>query len=557
MNLGFIKVTYEAISDAIRAEEVLQELSKHDAIACDFETAIKFSPEDLTKLRQIVEDKDTDYVERKQAIAALSATPLDHPAYSVITHCSMAVNDHEGFTFNLDNDDIIRVVLGFLVTSDVKQIWFNASYDFLHLYFHTGKMPKNYEDAQIYVKTVFNHVEPQKAKASLKELAGSSYGPWGLSSDYFNLSNRYDPTLLLYAATDACATMWVWERILEGVNDAGVHDMSTADHYSPWDLLPAENPKTVQSTDSEFYHKVAKHFVRDTVRLMSNGVPICLDEVRNLEETLIDILNDVGNSIASNPLVISFLDSYNQELYDVYKQERKSRYRSPSYYYSKFDSSKPKHRNYYMYVFSQKLGIPFPATKEGESIPHWSAALVKRLSTSYPPLTALVNHTIADNDIYAEEASRLAAEDSARRHNKGVDDKSYQSYEEFLEKSPTALHELNLNSSKQLQAFFSWCGEESEEQSAKTGADSWDREQIERVNKTTSDDNLVAVTSNMIEHSFAAIVKNNFIKAFYRFTLDGVLHGNYNLLGAKTARFTSNKPFCQGLYKRNFISKSA
>jgi len=71
---------------------------------------------------------------------------------------------------------------------------------------------------------------------------------------------------------------------------------------------------------------------------------------------------------------------------------------------------------------------------------------------------------------------------------------------------------------------------------------SWDRDNIEAINKETADPALIDATQAMIDHSFGAIVKNNFIEAFYNYTINGRLYGTMRLGGAKTWRLTSNNP---------------
>lgn len=91
-----------------------------------------------------------------------------------------------------------------------------SSFDFRHIYYHTGRMPINYEDTQIFAKCLLNHVDTYKANTGLKELV-TCYGQWGISSDNFTVDRMYDEHVIKYAATDACSTYWLWNSIQEYV----------------------------------------------------------------------------------------------------------------------------------------------------------------------------------------------------------------------------------------------------------------------------------------------------------------------------------------------------
>ena len=205
-----IIVNYQSTSSAYVANQWLRTLP--DLIACDTEAAIKFTPEQLTAMQTEL-DASPPLRRAIELRACLSATALSHPYYVDLTHVQIAWSDSDAYVFILDNKRITDLVLNFLVSTTRTQIWHNATFDFKHIYYHTGKFPPNYEDSSLLAKCILNHVDTNLATVGLKELAGKMYGSWGISSDHFDKSQMYDPTLLAYSATDACATYWLWHSI--------------------------------------------------------------------------------------------------------------------------------------------------------------------------------------------------------------------------------------------------------------------------------------------------------------------------------------------------------
>jgi len=215
-----IKVNYKSTSNPYFALQWLRDLP--DLFAADFEVALKYTPEELQSYKEELENEPTKQ-RSNELKSILSATALDHPFHTCLTHFSCAWSDSDAFVLILDNDRIKTVLLNFLVNTDKTQIWHNASFDFKHLQYYTGKFPKNYEDSQIRAKCILNHVETYKARTGLKELAGKWYGNWGISSDNFTLDQMYEDHVLHYAAIDACATYKLYHSIGRHVNETNTN----------------------------------------------------------------------------------------------------------------------------------------------------------------------------------------------------------------------------------------------------------------------------------------------------------------------------------------------
>lgn len=305
-------------------------------------------------------------------------------------------------------------------------------------------------------------------------------------------------------------------------------------NYSPHDQLPAPEPKTVEYPLGHFYYNTAKYLIKDTVRIMDNGLNIDLDKVIELEETLAEQLDEVETELANNPLIKQYLENkYSSEI-KAYINDRKSKMRTSEYYLVPFKHNDMTHRSYFMDEYAKLQGWSSPEDKLPTGVGKWPTKLVKNYAKTNRLLQMLLDGTIPPNTPTISKAMTRLAEDKAKMYNEKYIDQV---------KAPTVpFPKFNPGSSKQKQELFEMLGIESEATSKETGLPKWDRAQVERVNKETHDENVKHFTQCFIDHSFAAIIKNNFIEAFYNYSVDGRLYGQYKLLGAKSGRFTSSNP---------------
>lgn len=305
--------------------------------------------------------------------------------------------------------------------------------------------------------------------------------------------------------------------------------------YSPWDQLPAPEPKCIEYPLDYFYQNTAKPLIKDTIRIMDNGLAIDINKVIELENTLIEQLQEVEKDLAANPLIKAYLEQAYTAQVAAYKEDRKSRMRSSKYYKTAFKYSDMVHRSYFMEEYAKRKGWSSPDTEKlPTGVPKWPVSLVKKYAQTNILLKKMLEGNLPDNTETVIAAMQKLAQDKADLYNN--------KYLAQVENPDVPFPKFNPASSKQKQELFDMLGIESEEVSKKTGLPTWDRVQIERVHEETQDENVKNLTLSFIDHSFAAIIKNNFIEAFYSYSVDNRLYGTYKLIGAKSGRYTSSGP---------------
>ena len=306
--------------------------------------------------------------------------------------------------------------------------------------------------------------------------------------------------------------------------------------YSPHDLLPVPEPRTVSPPEDDFYQQVSKHLIPDLVRIMANGIPIDLMKVRKLEEVLQQVLDQVVKTLSANSIIKQFQILQFGQLKKDYIAERRTMLKTPLQFVKPFKSGDIVHRSYFMQEIVKLItSIEPPTDLLPTGVPKWKVNDVKRIRTLHPSLNLLIEKRIQPSNLIAKRAMLHLAKDKATIHNRKY-------YEDIANAPNLELPPFNPASSLQKQKLFDWLEIESDKTSKDTGLPSWDRDEIERVNHETDNSDIKEFTQAMIDHSFSAIVKNNFIKAFYGYTIEGVLYGNIKLFGTKTMRLTSSGP---------------
>lgn len=206
------EVTYISTDDPIKAQQLLSSLTA-PIVACDFETASRYTDEEKAAFQEQLSTVTPNSVEYHTLLQRINSDGLSHPSLSRITHMSLAYSETEAYVFIVPTPEMESLIYSWITTTPIKQVWHNLCFDGKHIFYNTGTFPQDYEDSQILAKTLLNHVNNQKSLTGLKHLMAYKYGAWAIASESFHLSQMYDPQVLHYAAIDACATLSLWNDI--------------------------------------------------------------------------------------------------------------------------------------------------------------------------------------------------------------------------------------------------------------------------------------------------------------------------------------------------------
>jgi len=333
----------------------------------------------------------------------------------------------------------------------------------------------------------------------------------------------------------------------------------TSEVFSPHDLLPAPTPSEESPPFGYFYDNVSKHLIKDVVRIMMNGLPIDLKKVKELEASLDITIAKVHKTLKTNKIVKAYQAERYKKLHKEYIEDRLGMCRSPDYYLKPFDHKKMDHRSYFMQEFSNAVSMTSPSDLLPTGVPKWTAAQVKKFAASKPILRRLLDGKLNEgNSKYVKEAMQRLAHDRATIYNRKFEEQvsslSGLDIPNFNPGSPDQKHDiftdmLGYKSDKLGDAYKTY--EKKLRIAQRYGNPkptppknkySWDRDNVENVFKTTIDPDEKELCQALIDYSFGAIVRDNFVQAFYKYTIDGRLYGDLKLFGAKSFRLTSSNP---------------
>ena len=247
----------------------------------------------------------------------------------------------------------------------------------------------------------------------------------------------------------------------------------------PHNLLPIVRPleDTNELPETYFYDNVVQPLIKDIVRIEDNGIPVCLEEVQSLENTVVNVLEEVRTKLQNNSIMLQFLKVENDEARKNKTTELEAKKRTELDFIKPFNITNKVHRTYLVNTYLKAT------QKEDMCIPEWNIKDLKKLNQI---IASKVIQDILDKKIntylqqYIDLAMLKLASDKAELFNKNKVENRIEGLKDL-----NLIGHFNPKSSLQKQKFFEYYGIKPESSTAK-GKPQWNRAELEKLEKSLS-----------------------------------------------------------------------
>lgn len=298
-----------------------------------------------------------------------------------------------------------------------------------------------------------------------------------------------------------------------------------------WELLPMPKPCDFDPGPEWFYENFVAPISRDMIKMMCTGLHVDDHAVEELRSTIDDVLGNVDSLLLRNSIINRLQVQRAAVAQKAHFAKSTEAIRTVDHYVKDYDEKSVLHRTWVVntYLISKDLGKD---TKDSWTVKNLKSYNVFKTDVI---LERLIDKSISKESEVLKNGMLALAEYKMELWNRPRWNKSQET---------APLDPFNPGSAKQKQELFAMLNIEPFEVSEKTGDGSWGRDSIESLLKISDgkDSTYTEVLECIIDHSFSGIIRGTFLKAFDTYTIDGVLHGNIKMLGAKSARPTSNSP---------------
>ena len=450
-------------------------------------------------------------------------TGLRMPFLESFTMMSIGLSKIKSIVIIIDNKQMEDICMNWLVTTDVKQIYHNASFDCRYIYNRTGKFPKDFEDSMLLSRVYNNSTNKLKNQAGLKYLAGALYSDWASAKTSFDLyedstgytnpsliytgnSNiyKYNLPLIYYCGIDGCSTLFVWNKF------------NTETPNNTKFIRPTSEPRdnTENFNRRDYYEFIIKPAIPVIIKILERGLAIDLDQVETLKAEVEGIRQESIDIIVDHPGVQAFQATVDKERIDKFLIPVRKAMKISKY------------TGYKNTVKLRTFVVNYWDKTNYEAV---KATDLKQLNTPIAILlkTKQFNHpTIVVAANAYEEAECLRQNTEANRIDKLNNPQNYVAVG------------FNPYNYKQLAKMWQYLSLESDEVSKKTKEMSFSKEVIKHLADTVTDKDMEIILRAYLDIADGKNILTQYIPKYLGSTHKGRVYGNLKLMGTLSSRLS-------------------